>query len=171
MVQHNELLVVILAPSTQSVKEHLTVHLAPIDHGTSLGSDIHPRETTILQLLAEIGLRNQRSDLFGCLGADQNLAHILSIDGLNQILTVNISNDLTLAKHLKLLHHNLRRNDETTIHQFGSGNVADDVAVHSSIIHARFGNRSRMLRSSSEEIAAVSSRSKVLGCWKKVTLN
>jgi len=171
VMENHELLVVVLAPGTQSVEEHLTVDLTTINHGTSLGSDVHPRETTILQLLAEVSLRNQRNNLLGCLRADQNLAHLLSIDGLNQILTVNIGNDLTLREHLKLLHHNLRRNDETTVHKFRSRNVANHLTIHCTIIHTRFCNSSRMLRSSSEEIAAVSSRSVMLGGREEMALN
>jgi len=171
VVKNNEFLVVVLTPGTQGIKEHLTIDFFTINHSTSLGSDIHPRVTTILQLRAEISLRNQRNDLLSCLGADQNLTNFLSVDSGNQVLTVNIGNDLTLAEHLKLLHHNLRRNDETTFHQFRGRHTADDLSVDRTIVHPRFGNSSRMLRSSSKEIAAVSSSSEVLRSREKVTLD
>jgi len=171
VVKNNKLLVIILTPSRESVKEHLTVHFLTVNHGTSLGGDIHPRETTILQLLAEISLRNQILNLFGCLGADQNLAHFLLVNGGKHILSIHIGNQLPLGEHFKLLDHNLRGNDETALNQFRSGNVANHLPIDGTIIHPRFGNSDRMLRSSSEEITAVSRRREMLGGREEMALN
>ena len=171
VVKNNKLFVVVFAPGTQSIKEHLTVHFLTINHTTSLGTDIHVRITTILKLIDEIGLRNKISDLLNCLGTNQNLTFTVLIDSIQKILTVTLSNLLTFCKHRKLLDMNLRRNNETTFNQFRCRNLTDYLTINTAIIHPRFGNSSRMLRSSSEEVAAVSSSSKMLCGREEMALN
>ena len=171
VMKHHELLRGILAPGVKSVEEGLTIDLLTIDDGTSLAGDIHAGVTTLCQFLTEIRFCQQFDDLLGRTSSNQNLVQIVVVDGIQQVLRVTISDHLLILNHVQLLHNNLRRQDVTFLNQLGSRNIADHVTINLRHVHARFGNSERMLRSSSEEIAAVSSSSEVLRSREKVTLD
>ena len=171
VVKNNKLLVRIFTPGIQSVKEHLTVDFLPVDDSTSLGSDIHAGVTTLGQLFAEVRFCKKFDNLLGRTSTDKNLIQRVLINSVQQVLTIAVSNHLLVLNHIQLLDNNLRRQDITFLNQLRSRNIANDFTVDFYVIHPRFGNSERMLRSSSEEIAAVSASREVLRSRKEVTLN
>jgi len=171
VVQNHELLARILAPSIQSVKEGLTIHLLTINDGTRLAGDIHAGVTTLCQFLTEVRFCQQFDDLLGRTCGNQNLTKRIVINGIKQVLRITISNHLLILNHVQLLDNNLRGKDITFLNQLGSRNVADYLTINLRIIHPRLGNSERMLRSSSEEIAASSSRREMLRGREEITLD
>jgi hypothetical protein len=71
----------------------------------------------------------------------------------------------------KFFHNNLRRKNVTLFNQFRCRNIADYLTIYFRIIHPWFENSKRMLRSSSEEVAAIRISSKVLRSREKVSLH
>jgi hypothetical protein len=111
-MKNHKLLRVILTPGTESVKEHLTVHLLPIDDGTSLAGDVHTRETTLFQLLYGSQIRQPDSD--DLLGRTLQQSGPCSESPEHRSWQAgshsHIGNRSACPDHLQLLHHNLRRN-------------------------------------------------------------
>jgi hypothetical protein len=171
VMENHELLRGILAPGVESIKEGLTIHLLTINDGTRLAGDIHAGVTTLCQFLTEVRFCQQFDNLLGRTSSNQDLTQIIIINGIQQVLRITISNHLLVLYHIQLLHNNLRRQDVTFLNQLRSRNITDHIAINLRIIHPRLGNSERMLRSSSEEIAASSSRREVLRSREKVTLD
>ena len=171
MVQNHKLLVCILTPIVESVKEHLTIDLLTINKCTVLGSDMHHRITLLSKLLSKISLRQQTNDMLGCLSADQDLVDRIVLNGLEKILTVTLSNILTLHREAHLRCNHLRRNDITILHQFRSRNFSDNATVDLTIIHTCLTNHVAVFWSCSKEVATLCLCGKILHSRKEVTLN
>jgi len=171
VMEHHELLARILTPGIESVKEYLTVNFLTVDDSTRLAGDIHAGVTTLSKLLTEVRLTQQFDDLLGRTCCNQNLIQIVVVNGIKQILGITVSNHLLVLHHIQLLDNILRRKDITFFYQLRSRNIADNRTINLRIIHPRFGNSERMLRSSSEEIAASSSRREMLRGREEITLD
>jgi len=171
VMQNHKLLVRILAPLIESIKEHLTIDLLTINECTVLGSNVHHRITFLCQLFGKVSLRKQTDDVLGCLRTNQNLIDRIVLNGLEQILTIALSNILALDRETHLSGNHLGRNDITTLHQFRSRNLSDDIAVDLSIIHTRFEHYIAILGSGSKEVATLCLCSKIFYSRKEVALN
>ena len=171
VMKNHKLLVGILTPVIQSVKEHLTIHLLPVNKGTVLGSNVHHRITLFCQLFGKVRFRQKLNDILGSLGTNQDFIHGIFLNDLEKILTVPLSDILALDRKAHRSSDDLRRNDITTLHQLRSRNLSDDLTVYLSIIHTCLTYGHRILRRSSKEIATLCFGSKVLHSRKEMTLN
>ena len=154
-MKNHKLLVCILAPIIESIKEYLTIDLLTINKCTVLGSNVHHRITFLCQLFGKVSIRQQTNDVLGCLRTDQNLIHGIILNGLKQILTVTLSNILTLHRETHLSSNHLRRNDVSILHQFRGRNLRDDATVDLSIIHTCLTNYIAVLGSRSKEVSTI----------------
>jgi len=171
MVKNHKLLVGILTPSVESVEEHLTIDLLTVNKGTVLSSDMKHRVSCLFHLLGKVRLRQKTNNMLGRLRTNQDFIHRIVLNDLKQILTVPLSDILTLHRETHRSSNHLRRNDITTLHQLRSRHLSDNLTIHIRIIHTRFEDRSRILRSCGEEIAAFCLTSKVFYGREEVTTN
>ena len=78
----------ITTPSVQRVEELLTIDFLSVNDCTSLGCDCHPGISTLIQLNAEIRVRNKTHDLCGATSTNQSLVDVVVIDSLQQVVSI-----------------------------------------------------------------------------------
>ena len=171
MVKNHKLLVCILAPFVESVKEHLTIDLITINKGTVLRSNMHHGITLFCQLFGKVRFGQKLNDILGSLGTNQDFIHRILLNNLEKILTITLPHILTLDRKAKLLGNHLRRNDITILNQLRSRNLSDDATVDLSIVHTCLTNYITVFRSCSEEIATLCLCTEILHGRKEVPLN
>ena len=133
----NKLFARSLAPEVQNTKEFMPVNLLTIDDCTSLAGDIHPRITSVFELITEIRLLYQVGDLACTPSANKNLVQGVVINRPQQVFAVG-KLVITLWQFLK---NNFRWENVTLTDKLWSRHITDDVAIDLSIIHPWFEGR------------------------------
>ena len=137
MMHDNKLFARSLAPKVQNTKEFMPFNLLTIDDCTSLAGDIHPRITSVFELITEIRLLYQVGDLSCAPSANKNLVQGVIINRPQQVFAVG-EFVITLWQFLK---NNFWWENVTLTNKLWGRDIADDVTIDLLIIHPWFEGR------------------------------
>ena len=174
IVEDDKLLVGVFTPGIEGVKELLTIDLGLVDISTILAGDVENIVTTFLQLMHDVSLKQHSTHHFARRGRYKDLRGACSIKRVYHtqkhvtVVYSGICTLLTLKVNLK--GDDSGRKDAATLDQFRSRDVAKNLAIDLTIVHATISATS-VLRCGSEEVRCISSHAGSSDTNKMITLH